>query len=203
MKLLPIEKVWTGDDFGVVDAITLKQIKRTPTDAPHPAALYERYKKNGVLKGYEVFIVKIVRAGTPQLGGGVVAEDYEVYPRFRSFGKTAWQPDSLATAEMYYENLIAGKRPRDVATEIEDADDADDEGQTVPVVHVTKVQKPVAELTLPNGEFSTKELAAQNGVDYSIAYLFLKGALQASTVKPTRAERRASRGKATQLYVKT
>jgi len=200
MKLLPIEKVWTGDGFGATDAVTLKQIKRTPSDAPHPAALYERYKKNGMLEGYEVFIIKIVKAGTPQLGGGFVKEDYEVYPRSNSFHSIAWQPDNLNTAEKYYENLINGNRPRDAVAEIEDNDET--EGQTVPVVHVTKVQKPVADLTLPEGEFSTKELAEKNGVDYSIAYLFLKAGLASNKVKPTREERRASRGKATQLFSK-
>lgn len=197
MKLLPIEKVWTGDGLGATDAVTLKQIKRTPSDAPHPAALYERYKKNGALQGYETFIIKIVRAGTPQLGGGLVEEDYEVYPRANSFGKIAWAPSSKGHAETIYNNLVEGKRPCDVGTEIED-DDADEE-QTVPVVHVTKVQKSVANLTLPDGEFSTKELAEKNGVDYSVAYLFIKAS---NKVKPTREERRASRGKATQLYAK-
>lgn len=201
MKLLPIEKVWTGDGLGASDAVTLKQIKRTPPDAPHPAALYERWHKSGRLQGYETFIIKIVKAGTPQQGGGFVEEDYEVYPRFRSFGRIAWAPSSKAHAEKIYNNLVEGKRPCDVGNEVEDDDtDTADEPQTVNVI---KVQKPTVDLTLPDGEFSTKELAEKNGVDYSIAYLFVKAGLAENKVKPTREERRAARGKATQLYAKT
>lgn len=196
MKILEPVKIWTGDGLGQASAVTLTQLKRTPT-----VALYQRTQKNGMAGGYEVFIVKIVKAGTPQLGGGVVEEDYEVYPRANSFGKTAWAPGSLGHAEKIYANLCQGLKPCDVG---EDSDE-DDEGAETPETTEPKakrVKKELPVLTLPVTEFSVKELAEQNRVEYSVAYLNVKAWLEAKTVKLVRTERRAAKGKETSIYAK-
>jgi len=57
-------------------------------------------------------------------------------------------------------------------------------------------------IILPVAEFSVKEIAEQNKVEYPIAFVFVKEQVAAGTVKPTRKERRAARGKETQLYQK-
>jgi len=57
-------------------------------------------------------------------------------------------------------------------------------------------------IIVPLVEFSVTELAAQNNVEYSAAFVFVKEQVAAGTVKPTRKERRAARGKETQLYQK-
>ena len=196
MKILEPVKIWTGDGLGQASAVTLTQLKRTPT-----VALYQRTQKNGMPQGYEVFMVKIVKAGTPQLGGGVVEEDYEVYPRANSFGKTAWAPCSLGHAEKIYENLVKGLKPCDVGED----DAEEDEGAETPETTEPKakrVKKELPVLTLPATEFSVKELAEQNKVEYSVAYLNVKSWLEAKTVKLVRTERRAAKGKETSIYAK-
>ncbi len=198
MKTLETVKIWGGDGLGQASAVTLTQLKRTET-----AALYQRTQKNGMPGGYEVFMVKVVKAGTPQLGGGVVEEDYEVYPRANSFGRTAWAPGSLGLAEKIYENLVKGLRPRDV--ESTEDDDGPEETPTVSTRvpgQRGRVKGARPQLTVPTTEFSVKELAELNTVEYPIAFTFIKEAIEANTIKLVRSERRASRGKLTNVYSK-
>lgn len=197
MKILEPVKIWTGDGLGQAGAVTLTQLKRTPT-----VALYQRTQKNGMPQGYEVFMVKIVKAGTPQLGGGVVEEDYEVYPRANSFGKTAWAPGSLGHAEKIYENLVKGLKPCDVGEDVDEDEDGGAEAPETTEPKAKRVKKDLPVLTLPATEFSVKELAEQNKVEYSVAYLTVKAALEAKTVKLVRTERRAAKGKETSIYAK-
>jgi len=196
MKLLPTEKIWTGDKLGDVAAVTLTQLKRTPPDAKHTAALYKRTTKNGRDDGYEVFIINVVNGGTPLPGGGVVEESYEQYPTSNRFGRVAWSPLSLERAEQIYSDLIKGNKPCNVPNEV---DETSEQGNSIPVVRVTSVDS----LNLPDTEFSTKELAEKNGVGYPVAFIFLKQAIAMKMVKFSREERRNVKGKPTKLYVKT
>ena len=52
-------------------------------------AVYSRTKLDGRICSYEVFKIKVIKAGTSLPGGGVVEEDYERYPSKNDFGKTA------------------------------------------------------------------------------------------------------------------
>ena len=58
------------------------------------------------------------------------------------------------------------------------------------------------QLVLLDGEFSVKDLAEKNGVEYPIASVFLKAQLAAGVVHPTREERRNPKGPMTQLFSK-
>ena len=58
------------------------------------------------------------------------------------------------------------------------------------------------DLVLLDGEFSVKDLAEKNGVEYPIASVFLKEQETIGLVKRTRTERRAAKGKETQLFSK-
>jgi hypothetical protein len=55
---------------------------------------------------------------------------------------------------------------------------------------------------IPDGEFSTNELADFNKVQYPIAFLFLKYALAKGMIRYVRDERRNAKGKATKIYTK-
>jgi hypothetical protein len=197
MKTLEPIKIWTGDGLGQASAVTLTQLKRTPT-----VALYQRTQKSGAPQGYEVFIVKIVKAGTPQLGGGVVEEDYEVYPRANSFGKTAWAPGSLGHAEKIYENLCQGLKPCDVGEETDGEETP--ETPTVPRVpgQRGRVKGERPQLTVPVMEFTVKELAELNKVEYPVAFTFIKEATEAKTIKFLRTERRNAKGKESSIFAK-
>lgn len=73
------------------------------------------------------------------------------------------------------------------------------EPESEPVVKSKAEKSPIL---LPVAEFSVTELAAQNNVEYSAASVFVKEQVAVGTVKLTRKERRAARGKETQLYQK-
>jgi hypothetical protein len=115
MRLLETTKIWTGDGLGQASAVTLTQLKRTDK-----VALYQRTQKNGAPQGYEVFMVKVVEAGAPLPGGGVVEESYEQYPTANRFGRTAWAPSSLEHAEEIYANLVKGLKPCDIGEEADE-----------------------------------------------------------------------------------
>jgi hypothetical protein len=206
MRLLETTKVWTGDGLGAQAAVTLTQLKRTPVEgAPFPAALYRRTQKNGQPGGYEVFIIKVVKAGTPLPGGGMVEESYEQYPTANRFGKIAWAPGGLNRATEIYENLVKGLKPCDEADDV--PGENNDEPLTEPAVTRVPGQRGRAkgirpQLTVPVMEFSVKELAVANKVDYPIAFTFIKEAIEGNTIKLVRTERRAARGKETNIYAK-
>ena len=101
MKTLELNKVWTGDGYGAVDAITLSQIKRTET-----GALYHRARKSGMTDGYEVFVIKMRHKGDKLPGNMVELEDREVYPSAGSFGKTAWHIMNLDRANEKFDELV-------------------------------------------------------------------------------------------------
>ena len=188
MKILPLIKTWSGDGLGLAGAVTLTQIKRTDT-----VALYQRTQKNGAPGGYEVFIIKKRLKGQPLPGGLFELEDREVYPSANSFGKTGWAPGSLWHAMKIYNELVTGKIE---PVEGEDTEDAPE----VPTVKREKKTPKV--LTIPVAEFSCKELAASNQVEYPEAFIFLKSAVDLGTVKFVREERRNVKGKPTKIFTK-
>ena len=79
------------------------------------------------------------------------------------------------------------------------ADTKDMEYESIPVHDTPRNKK---ELVLLDGEFSVKDLAEKNGVEYPIASVFLKAQLAAGVVHPTREERRNPKGPMTQLFSK-
>ena len=175
MKTLEPEIHWTGDGFGESNAITLKQVKREGR-----VCIYERFRKCGTSDGYEVFTVKVVEAGAPMPGGGVVAETYESYPRANSFGRTAWHIRGLVNAEKRFQELLQ--------KQVED--ESEDEETTVAV-------------TVPAVEFTCGELAESNSITYAEAQAFIKENV-GKTIKLHRTGRKEgqSRGKPSNFYVK-
>lgn len=200
MRQLEKVKIWTGDGFGAAGAITLTQIKRTDK-----VAMYSRHSKEGRFGGYEVFLVKVVEAGTPLPGGGVVEESYEQYPTANRFGKIAWHIGSLGYANVVYDNLVAGRGPREDA-EIEMDDTEATEVETPTVTRAPgqrgRVKGPRPVLKLPEAEFTVNEVADLNQVEYPIAFIFIKESVEKQEIKFLRTERRNARGKESSIYAK-
>jgi hypothetical protein len=153
----------------------------------------------GHIVGFEVVIPKVVKAGTVyKFPGGLektISEDTEVYPGTSSFGKSAWFFPTLHSAEQKFELLTA------LPIEIPETEDEPEEvGETVPKGRGRpKVDRPP--LTLITGEFSATELATKNNVEYCVASQFIKEQVALGKFKVGRKERRAARGKETQLYI--
>lgn len=142
-------------------------------------------KRVGKVFGFEVVIPKIIKAGTvytfPTGQTKTIAEDTEVYPTKTDFGKRAWFCVNMEQAEKMFEVLTA------VPVEIPEGDEEASKQGREP-------------LSLPAGEFSVTEVAQKNGVEYNVASQFVKEQVAAGVVKVGRKERRAARGKETQLY---
>jgi hypothetical protein len=79
---------------------TFEQVKRNDI-----VAVYKRIRDDGTTFGYEVFYIKIVKAGSPLPGGGVVAEDYVSYPGKSAFGKTAYFYPDLNSALAKFDEM--------------------------------------------------------------------------------------------------
>lgn len=127
--------------------------------------------------------------------GGVKVEPAEQYPGNEKWGSMGWTFTDLYSAEKRFNSLLKGELP------VEDVPSTETPGTVEP----PKTRRPRGErpvLLIPVGEFSVKELAAQNNVDYPVAFLFLKDQEVSGLVRRTRTERRAERGKPTQLFEK-
>ena len=204
MKPLDIEFETNANASGLH---TFRQIKSGVTLTGKPVYIYERLfatgEKQGKTFGFEVVVPSIKKAGTYALPGGktiTYEEDFLEYPGASKFGKSAWSyPAHLPEAAQAKFKLLT-----EAPIELVELVDSDE-----PVALVEpeishrgrpRVDRPL--LTMPDGEFSTAELANLNKTDYPVAALFLKDNEAAGKVRRTRTERRASRGKATQLYSK-
>lgn len=174
--MIKLDKTFVSGDGGFPgpSVLTYTQLDRTDK-----VALYER-SRNGKVYDYEVFYILIERQGHNTFGK-ITEEDIEKYPSTGKFGFTAWSITDRARALKRFTELCA-------SSEIP-------EGEEEEKVEASK-------MIIPNGEWSTKELAETNKTDYPQAAIFLRESLAAGTVKFTRTERRNVKGKPTNLYSK-
>ena len=177
----------SGEGGFSTDPLTYKQIKRNGN-----LALYER-SREGKVYDYEMIVITVVPKGTVQkFPNGVtkvIEDDTEHYPSTGAFGKKAWALGfNRDTAEKYFDERLA-KRDFVAVDEPETETETSEEKTPVPVS--VKV----------DGEFSTKEYAEKNNMDYPTAYLAIKAGLADGKIKFTREERRNVKGKPTRLFV--
>lgn len=118
MKTLPLRFQKNCDHVGVN---TFVQVKREGN-----VAMYQRLNKDGTTRSYEVFLVKTRLKGQPLPNGTVEAEDREVYPGAKSFGRFAVDCKTLEHAEDRFENMV--KNVQDLA---EAREEAEKTGQSV------------------------------------------------------------------------
>lgn len=188
------EKKWSGDGWGVEQRI-LTQVRRSTK-----TALYSvKGLKDETITGYEVFKIKVILKGNDCFGV-VSTDDEEKYPTGEQFGKIAWSVANLAIANKHFDKLEAGQHPHDDVVTAED-DDADVENEPIaPSSHKGRPKANRPPLLFPVGEFSVKELAEFNKVEYPIAFLFLKEQKSLGKIEFVRDERRAAKGKTTTIY---
>jgi len=119
-------------------------------------AMYQRIRRDGNY-GYEVFIIKTIKAGTALPGGKSVAEDYEQYPGAAQWGKTAWSPRGRGAADEKFDALV--KRLR---SEV---------GQPK-----RRGRKATAssKFVVPSGKFTMKMLIEQTGMTQPVLYIRLQ-----------------------------
>lgn len=167
--------------------------------------IYQRTTEDNKPYGFEVFIPNIKKAGTYPLPGGkeiTYPEDFEEYPGASLFGKKAWSCLTLERAKEHFERLMC-KGAAEVDEEEPEKDALSVSSEVIFNPSSPKKQKGMKPILIyPVGEFSVKDLAETNKVDYPIAFIFVKESISTGKIKETRKERRNVKGKETQLYAK-
>lgn len=163
------EKFVSGDGGFSSDPLTYTQVVRNEN-----TAIYER-SRNGKVKDYEVFHIKILPKGT-QIFQTVTKEDEEKYPSTSQFGFSAWSYQTKHAAVVRYEKL--NKR-------------SDPAAENTP-----------SSVIIPNVEFTVGEFAKQNSLSYANAFVFIKNAVANNFVKFVREERRNVKGKPSKIFAK-
>lgn len=169
--------------------------------------IYQRTSADGKVFGFEVLIPNIKKAGTysfPNDRTITYLEDFEEYPGASLFGRVAWFCANLKDAEKRFDWIMENKptttnesdkiRQNPAKSEVPDSAGL--------VKHRGRQKVEHAPLIIPVDEFSVKELAEMNKVEYITAANFLKEQKATGSVKFTRAERRSERGPMTKLFTK-
>lgn len=189
MKLLPIERLWTGDGYGQNDAVTHTQIQRCDI-----AAIYSVKTKEGKIKGYETFIITKRMKGQPLPGGMFEKEDREVYPSANSFGKTAWSFGNLTAAQNKYDEVIAEHNAPKVVVE---------KKQYVPTGKPrgkARIERPT--LVIPSDKFTMEQLegANPNGWNRALIYIEIQKQITNGKVKQIGKVESQTKGKKAIIY---
>lgn len=195
--MIELEKEFKSGDGGFsANPLTYTQLKRN-----EKAVVYMR-SRDGKPFDFEVFLIKIKKKGT-QIFQKTLEDDTECYPSSSQFGRIAWSFTSQGLAICRFQDLTNG----DVNNE-NDSEETPEVANT-PIQPIVKVNddnddaKPYKgpDLTIPVGEFSTKQLAEHNKVQYATAFLFRKEAEKKGTIKFSRKQKADGRGKPTDIFV--
>jgi hypothetical protein len=136
---------------------------------------------------------------------GVQVEPAETLPGNEQWGMKGWSFPTLFAAELKFEELL-GKTPVQTCDDVEgeDCSETSETPTTEPRVagHRGRAKGERPQLIMPDSEFTVKELADANKVDYPVAFLFIKESVVAKTIQFLRTERRNAKGKESSIYVK-
>jgi hypothetical protein len=135
--------------------------------------------ETGKVFGYEVFVSKVVKAGTIFVKGGKPTEsDYESYPGKSGFGISAWFCSTLENATTRFDEIIKGK------LKVEDVEE-----EPVEQIEVTIPPPPVArkvKVVIPVTEFNQDQfLTVNDGMDTKTVEKVLKALLKQNLIKET------------------
>jgi hypothetical protein len=192
---LPAQTQFITNADGTGDHI-FTQIKRSGN-----VAIYRRESVKGGKYGFEVVVLKHIKAGTPLPGNNVVQADYESYPGKSAFGKTAWFCVNEAAAEDRFDRLVKNlsTTPVEVQEPVEAVEMVKFATAVVPVVEVKNDNS--STWNIPVGEFTQAEFAKANELpERGKVYNVLQSVINKGLVKL--ADRRKSgAGRATCYYV--
>lgn len=162
-------------------------------------AIYKRTRPDGIVKGYEVFIVKIRKKGDKLPGGLVEKEDRECYPGAASFGRYAYACKTEAQAETRFDELVAKlKASADAAADA--AADADSETEEPKEVTPAKPKKAKVEVKAPAGKWTMKMLVAETGMSQGNLYPIVKQMLTTGMIVEVERVAAGGRGRPSVVY---
>lgn len=195
----------TGDN-------TFTQVKRYIADGIEGGvAMYKREDMTGALKGFEVFIFKVIHEGASLPGGNTVQESYEGYPGPNSFGKTAYFCTSIERAEERYTELVNKLIKKNSPESVESdpiageviAPTVAETPMETPVKTGKRGRKPVVRtIVYPENTFNMKQLVSANpDISQPVLYVELKKVISLGHVKEVdRVKSESGRGKLMVLY---
>lgn len=199
--MIELEKEFKSGVGGFsANPLTYTQLKRN-----EKAAVYMR-SQNEMPYDYEVFLIKVKPKGT-KIFQKILEDDEECYPSCSQWGRTAWSFTNVGLAMIRFHEITHGKVNEEVSeneSEVQDEPTIEIKSSTpVPEENVETEVKPYKgpDLIIPVGEFSTKDLAAHNNVQYPIAFLFRKDAERKGKIKFSRKQKAEGRGKPTDIFV--
>lgn len=147
--------------------------------------------------GFEVVV--ITRHEQYQLGDAII-EAGESYPSPEQWGYRGWSYNYLNLAFKKYESLL--NKP--IESMGEDVSPAPEEDEVVEIKsELTSSKSSELFLQFPSGQFTAKELAEYNHMDYNSASVFIRHELEKSITKSgQRPQPEGKRGKPSTLYTK-
>ena len=199
--MIELEKEFVSGEGGFSNnPLTYTQLKRSDK-----AAVYMR-SRDGKPYDYETFLIKVKPKGT-RIFQQVLEDDKECYPSCSQWGRVAWTFSSPGLAIHRFNELNAIAENKELITvgdtEEEPTEPSKEQVISQPENNSENDDKPYKgpDLIIPVGEFSTKQLAAHNNVQYPIAFLFRKDAERKGKIKFSRKQKADGRGKPTDIFV--
>ena len=182
--MIILEETFTSAAGGFAgEPLNYKQVIRSDK-----AAVYER-SRDSIIKDFETIKIRITPKGTVQkFPNGVTKvteDDEEQYATTSLWGKFGFSFKNKQAAINKFNELNTAQAVKD--------DEETNESET-PTHSTTTFIFP------SQVKFSTKELAETNNCEYITASLWIKDAVKTGTIKSAGSERRASRGKETNLF---
>lgn len=149
--------------------------------------------------GFEVVVI----ANHPAYEmGGVQIPAGEAFPSPEQWGSRGWTYTNLLAAEQKFESLL-GKKAEIMPEASVPEEDEPETVEATPIIsnsHRGRAPKERIPLNFPPTDFSVKDLAEFNKVEYGDADFFIKQQLASGSVKFLREERRAVKGKLSKIF---
>ena len=152
-------------------------------------AVYQSSDSDGKVKDYEVFRIKIQKAGLV-IFQKTIMEDTECYTVTSAFGKSAWTFHGANGKQAAINKFNELNTAQAVKNEEETNESETPTHSTTTFIFPSQTK------------FSTKELAETNNCEYITASLWIKESVKTGTIKSAGSERRNVKGKETNLYQK-
>lgn len=157
--------------------------------------IYQRVTTSGKTYGFEVVVPTLVKAGTvqkfPNGSERSYDDDTEFYPGAESFGKRGWACVNEEHAIRVFDKVIDGT----INDQPEESEESEPENES------PKPARKKNSIQAPAGEWTVKELSDKLGLPYIDVSNWVQGQLREGKVKVVRTERRAARGRATNILM--
>lgn len=159
-------------DFAIFHKVGIKGVK-------HPKSFDAGFETVIITRhdGYEI--------------GGVKVEPAECYSSSSTWGVKGWTYKTLYSAQCKFDIITGKTQPVAITSENETSEPVS--------VKPSKIDSTLYVFPL---EFSTKDFAEANKIEYSDAFLFIKESVNNNTIKFLREERRAAKGKLSKIFAK-